>query len=206
MWLTFAKEKEEQEASCEMIKGTKLRWSAWEYLCVDHRTGHTRAATGGGQAALKVAEMGGGSSKPSTFTSRCASANGAAEEPATSGGPGPGTRPLRPMLAGTPYTKDAERWGARERRRVGRAPASEAAQAPSGGSACPGEGAPRSGVDGISFTVHPLSPWRPFDQTWAARIGYRRNPTWSSSEQEPGGARDRCSRTPEGLAAASLRS
>ena len=33
------------------------------------------------------------------------------------------------------------------------------------------------GVDGISFTVHSLGPWRPFDRPWAVGIGPDRHLT-----------------------------
>ncbi|KAG2539411.1 hypothetical protein PVAP13_9NG483114 [Panicum virgatum] len=48
-------------------------------------------------------------------------------------------------------------------------------------------GLPGSGVDGISFTVHPLGTWTPFDQICAARIRRKRSLTWSLSLSGPDG-------------------
>jgi len=46
----------------------------------------------------------------------------------------------------------------------------------------------RSGVDGISFTVHPLGTCTPFDRICAARIRRSRSLTWllSFGKGQPG--------------------
>ena len=41
------------------------------------------------------------------------------------------------------------------------------------------DGHPGSGVDGISFTVHPIGRCRPLDEICAVRIEHSRGLTWS---------------------------